>query len=85
MAVVVVALAALLVLVGCAGTQQQRSKVAAAVVAKPAVAAVTQTALPPMLAEWTGPYGGLPPFDKINTAQFEAAFAQASASMLAEV
>jgi peptidyl-dipeptidase Dcp len=38
--------------------------------APPAVAAPEQN---PLLASWTGPYGGVPPFDKVQVAQFKPA------------
>jgi peptidyl-dipeptidase Dcp len=39
----------------------------------------------PLLAEWTGPYGGVPPFDKVRVEDFKPAFEQAMAENLAEV
>jgi peptidyl-dipeptidase Dcp len=39
----------------------------------------------PLLAEWTGPYGGLPPFDKVQIAMFKPALEAAMAENLAEV
>ena len=38
-----------------------------------------------MLEEWTGPFGGLPPWDKINPNQFEEDFDTAIAEALEEV
>ncbi len=32
-----------------------------------------EIATSPMLAEWTGPHGGVPPFDKINVAEMQPA------------
>src|SRR5205085_11285653 len=37
------------------------------------------------LAEWTGPYGGVPPFDKVKVEYFVPAFDAAMAEKLAEV
>lgn len=39
----------------------------------------------PLLAEWTGPYGGVPAFDRMDLAHLEAALEAAMAEQLAEV
>lgn len=39
----------------------------------------------PLLDKWTGPFGGLPPFDKIKTEDFEPAFEAAMAENLKEI
>ena len=39
----------------------------------------------PMMAPWTGPYGGVPPFDKVDIAQFKPALQAAIAEQLAAV
>ncbi len=39
----------------------------------------------PLLAKWEGPYGGVPPFDKVQVAQFKPALEAAMAENLAEV
>ncbi len=39
----------------------------------------------PLLAEWTGPYGGVPAFDKIKVEHFKPALEAAMAEALAEV
>jgi peptidyl-dipeptidase Dcp len=39
----------------------------------------------PLLAAWTGPYGGVPPWDKLNVAGFGKAFEASLALLLAEV
>jgi peptidyl-dipeptidase Dcp len=39
----------------------------------------------PLLAEWTGPYGGVPPFDRVHVADFEPALEAAMAEQLAAV
>lgn len=41
--------------------------------------------LSPLLAEWTGPYGGVPAFDRMDLAQLEPALMQAIELHLAEV
>ena len=48
----------------------------------PAKAAVAKS---PLLAPWTGPYGGVPAFDKVSPDKFPAAFTGAMAEMRAEV
>lgn len=39
----------------------------------------------PLIPEWTGPYGGVPPFDKVQVALFEPALEAAMAEQLAEI
>ena len=39
----------------------------------------------PLLAEWTGPYGGVPPFDRVRVADFKPALEAAMAENLAEI
>jgi peptidyl-dipeptidase Dcp len=39
----------------------------------------------PLLPEWTGPFGGVPPFDKVRVADFKPALEAAMAENLAEV
>jgi peptidyl-dipeptidase Dcp len=39
----------------------------------------------PMLAPWTGPFGGIPPFDQVRVEQFKPALEAAMAEQLAEV
>jgi peptidyl-dipeptidase Dcp len=53
------------------------------VLAAPALAATA--ADNPLLASWTGPHGGVPPFDKVKVEQFEPAFEAAMAEQLAEI
>jgi peptidyl-dipeptidase Dcp len=56
----------------------------AAETAQPAAAAKAD-APNPMLAPWTGPYGGVPPFDKVKVEQFKPALEAGMADQLAEV
>ena len=42
-------------------------------------------AVNPLLAKWEGPYGGIPPFDKVKVADFKPALETAMAENLAEV
>ena len=39
----------------------------------------------PLLADWSGPYGGVPPFDQVKPDLFEAAFQAATERLLEEV
>jgi peptidyl-dipeptidase Dcp len=39
----------------------------------------------PLLAEWAGPYGGVPPFDKVQVALFKPALEAAMSENLAEI
>ena len=39
----------------------------------------------PLLGEWAGPYGGVPPFDKVQVALFKPALETAMAENLAEI
>ncbi|MFM2284911.1 MAG: hypothetical protein RLZZ543_408, partial [Bacteroidota bacterium] len=39
----------------------------------------------PLLADWSGPYGGIPPFDKVKVADFKPALEAAMAENLAEI
>lgn len=44
-----------------------------------------QASRDPLLAPWSGPYGGVPPWDKLDVAKFAAAFELGLKLMLAEV
>jgi peptidyl-dipeptidase Dcp len=39
----------------------------------------------PLLTDWTGPYGGIPPFDKVSVSDFKPALEAAMAENLAEI
>jgi peptidyl-dipeptidase Dcp len=39
----------------------------------------------PLLAEWTGPYGGVPPFDRVQVSQFKPALEAAMTQNLSEI
>src|SRR5215213_1930623 len=43
------------------------------------------TAENPLLAKWEGPYGGVPPFDRVQVALFKPALEAAMTEQLAEV
>ena len=57
--------------------------------ARPASDAMLTTETPadtyPLLAEWTGPYGGVPAFDEMDLADLEAALERGMAEHLAEI
>jgi peptidyl-dipeptidase Dcp len=55
---------------------------ALAATAAPAAEATVQN---PLLAPWSGPYGGVPPFDKVKVEHFQPALEAAMAEQLAEV
>jgi peptidyl-dipeptidase Dcp len=57
----------------------------AATGAAPAAPASEATVTNPLLAPWTGPYGGVPPFDEVKVEQFKPALESAMAAQLAEV
>src|SRR4051812_43648204 len=39
----------------------------------------------PLLAPWTGPHGGVPPFDKVKVADFKPALEEGMAEQLKEI
>src|SRR5688572_16949236 len=43
------------------------------------------TAAAPLLASWTGPYGGVPPFDKVDPSRLQPALEAGMAEQLAAV
>jgi len=85
----------LLAIAGCASTNDVSTETTTT--APPSTAtSVTETAPPPapaepaapanpLLAEWTGPHGGVPPFDKVQVADFKPALEAAMAMNLAEI
>jgi peptidyl-dipeptidase Dcp len=56
-----------------------------AALAATAALAAEATVQNPLLAPWTGPYGGVPPFDKVKVEHFQPALEAAMAEQLAEV
>ncbi|HEV3052569.1 MAG TPA: M3 family metallopeptidase, partial [Longimicrobium sp.] len=68
---------------GCATMQNQATTTDSPSGAAPA-AAVSAPANP-LLAEWTGPHGGVPPFDQVRIQDFKPALEAAMAEELAEV
>ena len=56
-------------------------------VAPAAVAVLLSAAAPqnPLLAPWTGPFGGVPPFDQVKVEQFEPALEAGMAAQLAAI
>ena len=55
----------------------------AAALATCAAGAAETSAANPLLAPWTGPYGGVPAFDRMNLADLEPAMETAMANSLA--
>ena len=51
----------------------------------PAPATSSASASNPLLAEWTGPFGGVPAFDKVKVADFKPALETAMADALVEI
>ena len=58
---------------------------AAAALASTAGRALAATSANPLVQTWTGPFGGVPAFDKVKVADFPAAAEEAMAKNLAEV
>jgi len=56
-----------------------------AALAATAALAAEATVQNPLLAPWTGPYGGVPPFDRVKVEHFQPALEAAMAEQLAEV
>ena len=50
-----------------------------------ATESTSSAAANPLLTEWTGPYGGVPPFDKVKVEDFKPALEAAMAENLAEI
>ncbi|HEX5888341.1 MAG TPA: M3 family metallopeptidase [Pyrinomonadaceae bacterium] len=48
-------------------------------------AMTTETTTNPLLAKWEGPFGGVPPFDRVQVALFKPALEAAMAEQLAEI
>jgi peptidyl-dipeptidase Dcp len=59
--------------------------VGVAALAATAALAAEATVQNPLLAPWTGPYGGVPPFDKVKVEHFKPALEAAMAEQLTEV
>ncbi|RIJ34062.1 M3 family metallopeptidase [Pontibacter oryzae] len=70
---------ALLALLGCTSTQVQQTPQAQASME------LKKDIDNPLLAEWTGPYGGVPAFDKMNLADLKPAIEKGMAIQLAEI
>src|SRR5690625_6313718 len=49
------------------------------------VVTTTPQTVNPLLQEWDGPYGGVPPFDKVRVADFQPALEAGMAEMLSEI
>ncbi len=86
----------LLAITGCASTTDVTTDTATTETTAPPAPATepvpAQTPPPapaapanPLLAEWTGPYGGVPPFDRVRVADLKPALEAAMALNLAEI
>lgn len=51
----------------------------------PAMTTTTPTSTNPLLADWSGPFGGVPPFDKVRVEDFKPALEAAMAETSAEI
>ena len=65
-------------MIGILGAEPSRARATAGI---PAIAADPN----PLLAEWAGPYGGVPPFDRVKVADFKPALETAMAENLTEL
>jgi peptidyl-dipeptidase Dcp len=70
---------------GCATMQNQATSSDAAPSSQATTAAAPAGPPNVLLAEWTGPYGGVPPFDQVRIEDFKPAMEAAMAQELAEV
>jgi len=66
---------------GCAGVQNVNPTTSVA----PAATASAAASQNPLLAAWTGPHGGVPPFDRVRVEHFRPALEASMAENLAEV
>ena len=72
----------------CTGHRAETPRTAAApeeTTMEATAVAETDTASNPLLAEWSGPHGGVPAFDRVDVNDFEPAFDVAMAASLAEL
>ncbi|WP_205502287.1 M3 family metallopeptidase [Rufibacter psychrotolerans] len=74
----------MLAMVGCTSTQPQQTASTTATPA-PAATQMKETLDNPLLAEWTGPYGGVPAFDKMSLADLKPAMEKGMALHLADI
>ena len=71
-----------MLMAACAGAGLATLVLAGTVQAAPTAGAEAQN---PLLAPWSGPYGGVPPFDRVKVEQFRPALETAMAETLAQV
>ena len=75
-----------LVFAGCATNQDGTTMTTEPTMTEPvAESAMPDTTGNPLLAEWEGPYGGVPPFDEIRVEHFKPALEAAMAENLANI
>ena len=82
--VLVLAIAATLA-VGCSKHAAERPAPIAERASATTTVPTVKTADNPLLAKWEGPYGGVPPFDKMQVSQLKPAIETAIKSHLAEL
>ena len=75
----------LMVALACTGSMNTANRTSPSQPAVSATSAATGTLDAPLLAEWTGPYGGVPAFDEVRVADFRPALETAMSQTLAEV
>ena len=75
----------LMVALACTGSMNTANQTPSSQPAVSATSAATGTLDAPLLAEWTGPYGGVPAFDEVRVADFRPALETAMSQTLAEV
>lgn len=73
-----------LTITACASTENAPAPERAAPIAD-ATTTEAPTSINALLTEWTGPYGGVPPWDQVQPALFAAAFEHAIAARRAEI
>ena len=75
-----------LISIGCGGgSKAAETDTTAAQAEDRLVTKMKDTAENPLLKEWQGPYGGVPPFDQVKTEDFEPALETAMKTQLEEV
>ncbi|WP_207496076.1 M3 family metallopeptidase [Aridibaculum aurantiacum] len=68
-----------------AGCGASRKKTTTTTMDNQTTTVASATTTNPLLANWTGPYGGIPPFDQVQVADFRPALEAAMAENLAEI
>ena len=77
--------AALLAATGCASAPANQTPAAPKVAAAAPAPVTPSPPINPLLAPWTGPYGGMPPFDQVKVEQFRPALEAAMDAQRQEI